>query len=251
MIQNKVKKSNQRNLKSVKIPEKNEQLAELIGIILGDGHLHKKENKLTVVSSIEEEPYLQNVVMTLISNLFNIKPNLRKRLDRNAYYMWIASKEMMKFLTSIGLKRGNKRYATIPPFIFENKRYLISFLRGLFDTDGCLKFSRLSKSYPYYPRIQFCFSDTPFSDNVIKIISLVNFKSCTWKENRFNGLAFHQISGKENLERWIKEVGPRNMVHITKYFYWKRFGRYAPNSTLKQRIEALNLNKPCSFSYQS
>lgn len=34
--------------------ESEENIAEVVGIILGDGHLHKKCNKITIVGSLEE-----------------------------------------------------------------------------------------------------------------------------------------------------------------------------------------------------
>ena len=116
------------------------------------------------------------------------------------------------------------------------------FLRGLFDTDGCLKFSKQTKNKNYYPRIQYCFRDTKFAWQVKGLLGRIDFNVGTWKENRFNGLVFFQISGKDNLEKWMRIVRPANFVHKTKYLIWKKNGAYTPKSSLKSRLEALNLN---------
>ena len=220
----------------------NEQLAELLGIILGDGNLNKASNCITIVGSLEEIYYYKNHVIPLIKSLFNVNPKLRKRNDRNAFYIDFNSKDVMSYLSKdLGLIRGNKKYASIPRIIKNNSKLIPHFLRGLFDTDGCLKFSKQSRDENYYPRIQFCFSDTQFAEEVKEIIKIY-FKVGSWKDSRFNGLAVYQISGKENLEKWIKLIGSNNIVHKTKYLIWKKQGFYVPNSSLQSRAKALNLN---------
>ena len=221
----------------------NKKLAELLGILLGDGNLNKSSNCVTIVGSLEELDYYNNFVMPFIESLFEVKPKLRFRNDRNAIYIDFNSKEVMDYLSKeVGLVRGDKRYAHVPHIIVQNVQLIPHFLRGLFDTDGCLKFSRQTRKNNYYPRIQFCFSDVPFAYEVISLLEKVEFKIGRWKDSRFNGLIFYQISGKENLERWIKTIGSNNPVQNTKYLVWKKYGFYVPKSTLKSRMEALNLN---------
>ena len=116
------------------------KLAEFLGIILGDGNLNKKSNCITIVGSLEDFYYHKNHVVPLIKSLFDINPKLRKRNDRNAYYIDFNSKNTMNYLTKVvGLVRGNKVNAEIPKIIINNERLIPHFLRGLFDTDGCLK----------------------------------------------------------------------------------------------------------------
>jgi intein/homing endonuclease len=219
-----------------------QKLAELLGIILGDGNLNKKSNCITIVGSLEDFHYHKNYVIPLIKSVFNCNPKLRKRNDRNAFYVDFNSKEIMNYLTqNIGLIRGNKVNAEVPSIIKNIQKLIPYFLRGLFDTDGCLKFSKQAKDWNYYPRVQFCFRKTKFAWQVKELLEKLNFSVGTWEENRFNGLVFFQISGKDNLERWMRIINPNNMVHKTKYLVWKRYGFYKPKSSLKSRIESLNL----------
>ncbi len=60
------------------------KLAELIGIILGDGNLHKSSNCITIVGSLEDLFYYENYVIPIIKSLFPVNPKLMKRNDRNA-----------------------------------------------------------------------------------------------------------------------------------------------------------------------
>jgi len=218
------------------------EIAELVGIILGDGHLHKKSNSITIVGSLEEIYYYTNHVMPLFNRVFGKIPKLRKRNDRNSYYLQLENKEVFDFLIrKVGLIRGNKVNARIPEFILKNRKAIIPFLRGLFDTDGCLKFSKQNSEINYYPRLQFTFRKTYFSREVGGILSKAGFNYCTWNEERFNGLISYQISGKDNLYRWFDIIKPSNPVHLSKFLFWREFGYYIPNSTLKKRLKALNL----------
>ena len=77
-----------------------EKLAELTGVILGDGHLHKKQNLLTITGSLEDFHYYQKVA-GMIFGLFNKKPNIRRRNDRNSFYIMIYSKEMIELFSDL------------------------------------------------------------------------------------------------------------------------------------------------------
>ena len=94
----------------------NEELAELIGILLGDGHMHKINNLFTIVGSLEDYYYYQDNVMPLFEKISGKIPSIRKRNDRNAYYLMLSSKKLMDFLVNeIGMTRGSKANASIPP----------------------------------------------------------------------------------------------------------------------------------------
>jgi len=221
----------------------NEKLAEFLGILLGDGNLNKSSNCITIVGSSEELDYYNHTVIPLIESLFEVKPKLRFRNDRNAIYIDFNSKQVMNYLSKeIGLVRGNKKFAHVPGIVKNNLKAIPHFLRGLFDTDGCLKFSKQISQKNYYPRIQFCFNDAPFVHEVKDLLEKVGFNVGMWKDSRFNGLIFYQISGRDNLEKWMDSVGSNNTVQKTKYQIWKKYGFYIPKSSLKSRIEALNLN---------
>ncbi|MBS3113678.1 hypothetical protein J4448_01125 [Candidatus Woesearchaeota archaeon] len=223
--------------------EKNKELAEFLGILLGDGNLNKSSNCITIVGSLEEDSYYKDNVIPLIKGLFQVNPKLRNRNDRNAIYIDFNSKEVMDYLTNpIGLVRGNKVNAHVPTLIKNDISLIPPFLRGLFDTDGCFKFSKQTSQKNYYPRIQFCFSDVPFAREVKGLLEKLGFNFGMWKDPRFNGLIVYQISGSDNLEKWMKIIGSSNPVQKTKYQIWKKYGFYIPKSSLKSRIDSLNLN---------
>ena len=211
-------------------------MAELIGAILGDGHIHKKNNLITITGSLEDLEYYQDRITVLFRDLFSQKSVIRKRTNQNSYYLMVYSKEIVGFLTNqIGLKRGAKNNTTIPGVIMSNKKLSPHFLRGLFDTDGCIKFSKQKSNENHYPRIQIALKKSPIAYQLKALFKKLNFNYGSWEDDRFSGTVYYQISGKKNTERWFKEISPQNQVHVTKYLFWKKYGHCIPKSTLKQR----------------
>ena len=226
--------------------EFNENIAEIVGIVLGDGHIHTKSNLLTITGSLEELDYYQKHVSILFQKEFKKTPYLKKRKDRNAYYLMICSKEIIDYLVNeLRMKRGSKYHAVIPNLISSKKEFMGAFLRGIFDTDGCIKFSKQNRNINYYPRIEISLRESPLARELKILLENLNISFCSWKDERFNhGQRYFQISGKVNARRWFKEISPKNQVHTSKYYFWKKEGYCIPRSSLKFRTSHLASTKP-------
>jgi len=225
-------------------------LAEVCGIILGDGSIHKTQNRITITGSLEDLHYFENHVIPLFQHIFpNLKPHLQKVKDSNAYRLIFENKKMFECLTNvIGLVRGNKKNAKIPKFIFQNRKTMQFFLRGLFDTDGSLKFSKQSTSINYYPRIQFSNQEGVLAHQIGDILVNLGFSFGKWTENntrsygnKNNRLTYYHISGIDNLLLWFDLIKPQNLVHSTKFSIWKKYGFCKPCTTLRERLLQISL----------
>ena len=148
------------NTKKIKIPVKDEELAELWGIILGDGHIQKRKSyKIGVYSvkiaghSSDDREYLSNFVKPLIEKLFYVKSRFEFSKLKKCMYVIVDSRKIVDFFEENGFKAGNKiaNQSTIPEWIKENQKFLVACLRGLLDTDG--SFYRLTNQNSY----QICF----------------------------------------------------------------------------------------------
>lgn len=124
-------------LRPVKFPHESEELAELVGIFMGDGHVGEYQSSI-VTNSKTDLPHAL-FVRRLIRRLFNISVGMRIRTDVKACELVISSKEICRFFREQGIT-GNKvlRGVTIPLWIQRNRIYTEAFTRGLFDTDGCV-----------------------------------------------------------------------------------------------------------------
>ena len=116
---------------------KGENLAELIGIILGDGNLnkHPRTENLRITCNSSERGYIKHI-SNLITKVFYKTPSMRKRNDENAVSIDLYQ---CKISERLGLPCGNKikNNVRIPCWIISNKNYMYRCLKGLFETDGC------------------------------------------------------------------------------------------------------------------
>jgi hypothetical protein len=135
-------------------------LVELIGIILGDGHItfnRKKSEYLCEIAFNSLEMDYVYYVNELIKCVFDIEPKLEVREKDNTTLLRIFKKEIIQFLLDLGLKAGNKvrNQVEIPFWIKKahltekNKKkwdliykYIkTACIRGLLDTDGSIYLS--------------------------------------------------------------------------------------------------------------
>lgn len=116
---------------------KDENLAELIGIILGDGNLYKhpRTENLRVICNSKDTVYIRHIA-NLITKIFHKTPSVIKRRNENATVVCLYQCKISKRLD---LPCGNKikNNIGIPSWIFFNEGYMVKCLKGLFETDGC------------------------------------------------------------------------------------------------------------------
>jgi len=203
--------------------------------------MHKTENRIIITGSLEDKHYYERVVIPLFCEEFRVAPGLKKSKNKNSYYLRLENKTVFNAFLSLGLKRGNKINAKVPLSIMTDLNLIPHFLRGLFDTAGCLKFSKQARKYNYYPRIRFCLKIGPLFRNLGILLNKLNFNYCEFKDKRYD-TAYYEISGKKNVDKWIKLIGMNNPVHKTKYLFWKKFGKHIPKFSLKQRLKSIGLN---------
>lgn len=145
--------------KIIKIPSESIKLAELMGIIAGDGGIGNKW-QLTISLNSEKDKDYVTYVKVLIESLFGIIIAQRKRPHQNTTVLSASSTSLVNFLISKGVPKGNKIMSgiDIPMWIRKNKNYLKYFIRGLFDTDGCLYIHNHFVKKKHFSNIGFCFT---------------------------------------------------------------------------------------------
>lgn len=123
--------------KPIKPINKGKELAEFIGIMLGDGNIYK--NSIRIAFDKRNKNYI-GYVQDLCEKLFRIKLRSRILKNTNQAYLYYYNKDLIKKLIKFGLKRGNKKENNfgIPDWIKENKEYSKRCIKGLIDTDGCV-----------------------------------------------------------------------------------------------------------------
>lgn len=134
------------------IPKRSKELAELTGIVLGDGNIFQFERcqRLTISCNGSHEQYIKHV-WRLTKNIFKKEPSVRKRSKANCTDVCLYLQDIDK---SLSLPVGNKivNSVEIPRWIYKKQDYLKRCLKGLFETDG--HYGSNKKFYVEY--IQFC-----------------------------------------------------------------------------------------------
>lgn len=199
--------------------EYNEKLAEIIGIMLGDGCLYKgkkKGNYQIVVTSGKNERHWINYVRTQFSNYF--KKEFKIVEIKFGIQAKIGSKEVFEYLIEKGLFHGNKvdNKVTIPSWVFENNKFLVKTVQGLFDTDGSIY-----KKYGKYAQIEFKFGCVETTTSVCNAVKALEFNP-TKIQRQYNKLTggylwrFY-LSRQAEIDSFFTLIQPKNQKHIDRY----------------------------------
>lgn len=123
--------------KPVFFPKYSPQLAEFIGIVLGDGGITKRQ--ITVTLNRFDDQEFVFYIKNLIQRLFIINPSINERKEQRVVNIVVSRTKLVQFFTNMGLHTGNKvkNQVDVPFWIKKSKNFTKSCLRGLFDTDGC------------------------------------------------------------------------------------------------------------------
>jgi len=114
-----------------------EELAYLVGVIIGDGHL--ANYFINIIDSSKE--HIENLSQ-LLSNLFNSKIEFFVQSNANAWNVNILGKWIVRFFNFLsGQPINARKYPSLrEPLIFQsNDFFRKAFWRGLMDADGSFK----------------------------------------------------------------------------------------------------------------
>jgi hypothetical protein len=123
---------------------KDENLAELIGIILGDGSLYKhpRTENLRIICNSKDAAYIKHISY-LVQRIFDKNPSARRRKNKNAVNINLYQCEISRRL-NIPCGDKIKNNVGIPSWIISHEKYMIKCLKGLFETDGCFQEDKLN-----------------------------------------------------------------------------------------------------------
>lgn len=215
------------------------ELAELLGIIIGDGNIYASRYTYRLIITGHSENdflYLTKYVRKLIKNNFNLDPYIWKHKNKKAIAIAVCSKELLNHLSKYNLHPGPKINIKIPEIILKNKSSDIKarFLRGLADTDFSVMFKKgSSRKIHSYPVISSTFSSKYLVKDIkrvlkeFKIKGNIYFKKITLGNKKFLNYQI-DIYGKKNLDLWLKRIGFKNEKHLKKIEIWKKLGYYLP-----------------------
>ncbi len=181
--------------------KKSKNLAELIGIILGDGCIERypRTERLWVTCNVNSNKYIQHIV-NIIEGIFHKRPSLRKKKSQHGQGIDIYLYRC-KLSEKLEIKPGNKirNNVGIPAWIKKRKTFIIKCLKGLFETDGCFQEDKdnyaqfiefknfcqrlrmdvynILKKLGYHPQLGKCYVRLARKKEVYKFKELINFRN--------------------------------------------------------------------------
>lgn len=200
---------------SFKKPKFSKDLAEFVGIMLGDGGINKYQFTITL-NTLTDKKY-SKFVQNLSKNLFEVPVGVCLNKKFLAERIIVSRVALMSFLVdTVGLEKGNKvkQQVDIPSWIKDDKGYYVACLRGLIDTDGCIILHKyFSKGKEYcYKKIGFTSRSHPLLRSVSEILMILGIKHRTMK----NGWDI-RIEARKDVEKYFQVVGTHNSKHLERY----------------------------------
>jgi hypothetical protein len=211
-------KSVKSRTKKVFNPEESEDLAEIIGILLGDGNINefKKGKKircysLSIAGNMKtDEDYMMRYIPSLFERVFGEKGKLIFKKGKNVGYFKLYGKEYVEYFKSKGISSGNKKKNNqgIPFWIRKNKKFLKRCIRGLIDTDGSIH--KISKNHKHL-RIDYTSHISRLLGEVRDSLITLGFSP----SKIINGRHLF-ITSKSNLEKYLREIGFGNKKNLNR-----------------------------------
>jgi len=199
--------------KPINKPKFSEELAEFVGITLGDGGITGRQLIITL-NYIDDREY-GKFVTRLMKKLFRVYVGISfdKKGSVNRYI--ISRTGLVRFcIRKLGLKKGNKikQQVDVPNWIKRNKFYSIACMRGLMDTDGCVfnhHYVVKNKSYSY-KKLVFTSYSQPLRKSAYNILKNIGLSP------RLYSYRDVRIDSKKDMEMYFKLIGSHNPKHLNK-----------------------------------
>jgi len=243
--------------KQIKLPDTlTSELAEIIGIILGDGHIehNKKYSKtrmylVNIAGSLSEDrDYYHNHINPMFFDIFNTQFTISSRRD-DELILNLYSKAIATFFVNQGIKSGSKVDGNfIPEKILNSKEDIkIGFLKGVFDTEGSITFKKDYFGKHSKPMISLKMKSINFILQLKELLIEFDLDPKIYEEKyfdkRYNKVDIRyriDLAGKKKFKRFLDLIGFRNPRHLTKIEIWKKHGFYPPRLSYQQRKDILD-----------
>lgn len=185
------------------------KLAELFGIILGDGHIQnrsRKNNKRdssTYFISItlnKKEVEIISRSESLLEETTNLETKTYEK-EGNCVRVVVHSKDAVEKFQEMGLEAGHKtkNQVSVPRWIKRSEEFSKKCLKGLIDTDGAIYKDQREKTY--YTRVQFKNYSQPLLRDFKQMCNNVGIETVK------GGSKQVQIS-RRHVEKFIQKISP-------------------------------------------
>lgn len=193
-------------------PVRSSELAEFMGIMMGDGGISTYQ--ITVTLHHTDDLEYSEFVKGLIKKLFRELPSVYHAPEKSVNNIVVSRKAAAEYLHTLGLPIGNKirQQIDIPAWIKSDKKFWMACLRGLIDTDGSIFTHRYKvKGIWYaYKKLSFTSVSEPLRVSVHELLQKLGFHPrMTHTDVRLDRV--------EDVTRYFSLIGSHNPKHLRRY----------------------------------
>jgi intein/homing endonuclease len=187
-----------------------EELCYFIGLFIGDGFANKYNSSYLVQFTgqySKELNYYNDLVVPLGRKYFNLVPNIKKGFVGDILRVNYCSKCLHDFFVKrLKIKPGRKSHCVlIPEEIFLlGGEYLLSFIAGFYDAEGCFYFVERKEYRGPYPILELHINNDLLIRQISDFLLKIGIKNSSWKNKRI------VIYGEEEIVNFLVKVKIKN-----------------------------------------
>jgi len=193
-------------------------VAELIGVMLGDGSIgiykrkdrSSKQFRLKITLNSEKDLKYSYYLSDLINEIFGVRPLRYLRKNEKTLDLIITKQHVINKLLDLGLKKSPKHQRAVIPRGFLQKELSLKVLRGYMDTDGCI--TVFNNNGSIYPRIEMKICPSPMQKQFIRILEKNGFEPRV--NNIGNGKKRIMLAGVKKIRQWDRLIGFSNSRNL-------------------------------------
>ena len=234
-------------------------LAEVCGIHAGDGYMRKRVAgyEFEVSGGFDEKEYYDSHVVPLFERVFDIQIYPQYFKTKHTYGFRICKKEICEILHACGFPYGKKTFTvSVPKQILESRDLdiIYRFIRGAFDTDGCLAFKkRKGSGYREIHTKRHTLAEVAFAccsknlrDGICKLLIQTGISfAFDDRQPLGNRSKVYRIysAGDHNLIIWMANISFKNTTKLNRFFIWQKHGFCPSGLNISQQRQILSGNK--------
>jgi len=228
------------NLKKINFPNKIcVKQAEIVGIMFGDGNMQNRHNNTHIIriflNSTKDENYSKHI-KKLFKECFDIPLKALVREKKSELTVYYYSKLLVKYFNKVlKVPLSPKILSEIPSYIKNYEEFLKAFIRGLFDTDGCVVNQRFNKYQ--YQIIKICTKHYLFAKEIVFCLNKLGIKSnISRKCNKRGEVGYDIYLNQTQGKIFFKIIGSNNQRNKNKWGHWDSNPNLVVSSSKRQTI---------------
>jgi hypothetical protein len=208
----------------------NTDLAELVGVFIGDGCLSRYFSKydgrykkvVLFTGNLENDmEYYEKVLKPIIINNFGVSGYIYFRKDDCTIRYSLFCSKIIEFLFNLGFKFGSKSSSCKIPDAINSRNLEIACVRGIFNSDGTVyrrygrRFNNHKVYYKNYAVVQFKMKSKTLVSQIRYILQRNGFK--VNKLTNTERYSLIRITDQKYVEMFFNEIATNHHYHLQRY----------------------------------